>query len=119
MGCYAKAQWPQLQLFPLPQWPMAGCPNTPNASHKSPAGTPFYFWGGGVEGDLTSLVSPTSSQVQKAEARIKLQELPGQPRPHKDGVATQFNYSDLLWGVGPESSYLNGMGAYFPFLLLC
>lgn len=77
------------------------------------------FLGGWGGWDLIFPVSPTSSQVQKAEARIKLQDLPGQPRPHKDGVATQFNYSDLLWGVGPDSSYLNGMEAYFPFLLLC
>lgn len=39
-------------IVSTPQWPLAGCPNTPNASYKSPAGTLFWGGGGGVGPDL-------------------------------------------------------------------
>lgn len=67
-------------------------------------------------------IAPTSSQAQKPEAGAELQDRPGQPRHHKNGAATLFNYSALrgVWGsfLGPDSSFPNGMGAHFPFLLL-
>lgn len=78
----------------------------------------FIFLGNPISQVSPKCISPTSSQAQKTEVRTKLQDQLGQPRPHRHGVATLFNYSDLLWRQPPGARLKlpEWDGASFPFL---